>query len=196
MAGERQLTKTERDEVQRKLNEIRASISPSPPKPPAGWQKVADLLNRSSEGTGDTTSAESLRKMGDYGDGGIKIARMVRRHLGEALEAADRFVDRTERYHTIEVGFTRARAAGVQEAILDAARLTLGVNKTSEPTLDEVRRVIRDEIEQVKRDRELYSAEDVDALPAERPSEVGRSGIVKKDEVRGVGAFHKKKKAR
>jgi hypothetical protein len=174
MAGERQLTAEERRDAQRKLNEIREKLST--PGSRAAWQKVADVLNRASEEAKESTTGETLRKMGDLGDGGAKVERMIRRYLGEP-GPGERTVEQVERYHTIALGFARARAAKVPEAVLDAARLTLGVDKGVDgPSLEEVERVIRDELAQVSRARRLYSAADIDAPPARSTTRVTEQG--------------------
>ena len=68
-----------------------------------------------------------------------------------------------ERYHTVGVAFSRARASGVKEGVLNTVRLKLGVLKSKEgPSEKQVEQAILDEVNETKRASKLYSAKDID----------------------------------
>jgi hypothetical protein len=83
MAGETQLTEKQREETQSALGRIRDAINRGKP---GSWQQVTDKLNAHAANEREKVTQETVRKMGELGVGGVKIARLVRRHLGEPEE--------------------------------------------------------------------------------------------------------------
>lgn len=124
MNSERQLTDEDREHVQNFVLRLRGSGS---------WADATRALNEFARERREEVTAETLRNAGDNGIAGLKLRRLVDRYEAgkkaqEATQGAPpRVVELDERYHTVAIVFARARAAGVREETLAAARLRLGL---------------------------------------------------------------------
>lgn len=120
MAGEPQLTEEQRADVRTKLLAIRDELSP-PVGNKAAWQTVADVLNKGASDPKERTTGETLRKMGEDGTGGQKVARLVRRYLG--LDVREQTREYDLRYPT------KRTAAALLKNIVDDEAIELMLNE-------------------------------------------------------------------
>ncbi len=81
-----------------------------------------------------------------------------------ARQPGERYYERELRYPGMRVPFLRARAAGVSDRVLDTVAARIGVWRDQKgPSEKEVERLIEDEVNQTRKARKLYGAEDMDA---------------------------------
>lgn len=90
--------------------------------------------------------------------------------VAEIAVPPERYVEREERYPALTDAFRRARAAGVDDRILDSVRGRIGQWKSEKgPSEAEVEAAIAAEVRETARVRRMYAADDLDeALPKRR----------------------------
>lgn len=165
MPNEPQYESRARRAAQKVLNELRAELTPKGSEP-VSWFRVAEAVNSAAAHEGQVITGETLRKLGELAIGGKKPLDALRRYmqangkeldLGEDEPAGTTRTERIERYPAVELVFARARAAKVEESILDAVRVRVGLLKSTEgPTEAAVEQLIVEELDQRDRLSKLF----------------------------------------
>jgi len=166
MAGERHLSDAERKRLQKRAWAIRESLrQPGEEVLKVSWQRVRDAICAPG---GEKVSQESVRKLGEDADGGIKLARLIDGYqLVEAPVPAQLFVEKEERYPSVAIAFARSRYSTkidpeTLEKVHATVRLKVGFAKGLEPTVEQVEQMIRDELNEVPKVQRFYDADDID----------------------------------